>query len=157
MQFTLCSPNTRAHTHSFTHAKHRLAVVTCWPSNRCCEQCESQATPALLCCSTSSLVQSPTSRPREPQFHASPLPQPGHLSAWPLSEPNSPSASRRLHLVSSAQRPNYRATTHTQTHAHSGKLAIVVRAQAVNSFEHIHTLSHVTCYSTWFSTECVDV
>lgn len=46
-----------------------------------------RVTPALLCCSTSSLVHGPTSR--EPQFL--PLPFPSQAtSAWPLSKPCPP-------------------------------------------------------------------
>lgn len=44
---SLFSTHSLSQTH--THAKHRLIIVTRWPSNRCCEQCGSQATPALLC------------------------------------------------------------------------------------------------------------
>lgn len=75
-----------------THAKHRLIIVTQWPSNRCCEQCGSQATPALLSSapsSTSFLVHAV--RPRETQFL--PLPLPSHVTSEPglLHVPHPPS------------------------------------------------------------------
>ncbi len=90
MQFTLLRTHIHTHMHKHTHAKNRLAVVTHWPSNRCCEQCESWATPALLCCSTSSSGPQPLIQTQRATVPASPLPQPGHLSAWPLSVPCPP-------------------------------------------------------------------
>lgn len=42
IEFThVCSSLFSPHMRKRTHAKHRLAVVTHWPRNRCCEQCES--------------------------------------------------------------------------------------------------------------------
>lgn len=105
IEFThVCSSLFSTHMRKRTHAKHRLAVITHWPCNRCCEQCESRVTPALLCCSTSSLVHGPTSR--ESESHSSCLspstarpPRPGH---FPSHAPH-----LFLHLVST-QRPKYR-------------------------------------------------
>lgn len=56
----------------------RLAVVSRWSSNRCCEQCKRWVTPAPVCCSTSSPMHSH-------HILAFCLPQLGHLLAWPLS------------------------------------------------------------------------
>lgn len=112
----LHSSSTRAHTHGRTHAKHRLAAVTHWPSNRCREQCESRATPALLCCSTSSLVQGPTYRPREflPPSPARPPLGLGHFQTMP------PPSQQPLflHLVST-QRPSYRVIHQKDSHKHT--------------------------------------
>lgn len=117
----------RTHMHKRTRARHRLAAVTRWPSNRCCEQCESRATPALHCCSTSSLLHGPHIQTRRATVPASPLPEPGHLSTWTLSKP-CPS-SLVLHLVSSTQRPSYRVIRPK----HSQRLSFAISFLLLNS------------------------
>lgn len=117
----LHSSSTRAHTHGRTHAKHRLAAVTHWPSNRCREQCESRATPALLCCSTSSLVQGPTYRPRE-FLPPSPLPSQATSRPGPLPNHAPPPPNNLFFSTWFPHRgqaiESFTKNTHIHTHTH---------------------------------------